>query len=142
MRIVEFENRIKVELEAKISGPKIELLSGDLRAYPMKGTSALLVQYIDSSLDFPNPVQRRRWGVRVYIGNKSLRREGAHQGSHELIDDVRDALTGLRLPELGDRDAMLYSTGDRYEFFDTERAVWWYSIGFTASGAYAKPATP
>lgn len=140
MRIVEFEERVKAELVAKIDGPKIALLSGDLRAYDMKTASALLVQFTGDSLDFPaGAMQRRRWSLTVYVGNKSLRTEGAHKGSHELIDDVRAALTGLRMPELGERDAMLYSTGSRFLFHDIDRSVWWYDVPFTANGAYVKP---
>lgn len=142
MRIVDFEEAVKAQLIAKIEGPKIELLSGDLRAHKPLSPSELLVQYDSSSLDFPNvTVQRRRWTVTIYVGARSLRAEGAHHGALGLIDDVRDALTGMRIPELGERDAKLYSTGDRFLMYQDTQKYWWYTISFTANGAYAGATT-
>lgn len=141
MTIRAFEELVKATLDIAMDGPTIMLLSADLRGFTPKGQSAVLVQYDSSSFDSPMSAgaQRRRYGISIYVGAKSLRAEGAHRGSLDLLDETRAVLTGLRFPEQGEGDCLLYPTGERFIYHDEATAFWWYQQRYTANGLWVAP---
>lgn len=144
MLIREFEEKIRAALVAGIEpGPSIGLLAGDLRGYQPTADSALLVQYDTSSFDSPMTAgaQRRRWGVSIWVGAQGLRAsdDGANHGALDLLDEVRAVLTGLRFPELGEKDGLLYPVGEGYREYDTETSYWWYQQRYSAAGIWVAP---
>lgn len=127
----DLESLITDHLRGQLDGVPVAQVTLDPADFPMKSERQVLVAYRGSTFGIPQPAQRRQYRVTVYVGSKSLRADDPHQRPLKLLDDVRAALTGLRLD---DGAEFFAETEDFYR--KTKQNVWWYFIQFTAWGMY------
>lgn len=147
--IATLEGAIVSQLQAQISGVEIAHFPDRPEAYRLTHrTGAVLVVYRGAEygplFDTAAIVQARKlkFEVRVlmrdlgwaYGGDPS----GGRPGAYEILEAVRAALTGYRIP--GCRK--LYPLNERFVERDVQGGVWIYAITFALETVAVEPSTP
>lgn len=127
------ENDIITRLKAQLNSPQPEIRSwpDNPRDYQvLDPQGAVLVRYLASNYQDPEAndektlVQERRIEYAVDCAQKSLKRTKAHQGVYDLIEQVRQALSGYTPNSLADASIM-WPGSDRW--VQERGGIWLYT---------------
>jgi len=137
--IVQIEAAIIDRLRSRIQDVVVDAYPDKPESYQLKHPAgALLVRYTGSRFGPPDPTdvvaQQQTVTVEVVSLVRNLHKLGDHAGLLDLLDAVRTALTGFRIPG----GPPLHPTTE--EFKNYADGIWEYATAFETSMAHTEPA--
>lgn len=133
----QMEDAVVAKLEAELADEvRVGRVNRSIQTHTPKGREEVLVVYGGSRFGTPAPAQARRVSFDIYVGSQSLRPETGHVGALDLVDQVRDALSGFRIDGIGSEDAVLWCESESLVYYDDKTATHWYAMRWATETTY------